>query len=141
MLKQTERQLNNNCKALEARVAAYMEVLPMCKQVVGLGIGLPELLALHTAVLNKADTDNLPRQAAAYCVMEDIEDYNKLIGMKKQLNDVATQIFMMNQFLGRQKNAITALFKLQTRGMTEDQILSACRLLENGNGMTHTTTQ
>lgn len=54
----------------------YKEVLPMCEQVMRLGIGFPGLLALDTAVVNKAARDKLPREAAAYRVMEDIENYN-----------------------------------------------------------------
>jgi hypothetical protein len=61
--------------------------------------------------------------------------------MKKQLSTLAMQIFTMDQFLGRKNNAVMALFKLQAYGITEDQILNACRFLENRRGMTHTTTQ
>ncbi len=122
-LRQTERRLKNNCNIFESRMARCQEVLPMSEQIVRLGIGIPELLALNTAVLKKADTENLPKGTAAYRVMEDIEDYNKLGGMKKRMNDVAMQIFTMNQISARQNNAILALFKLQSLGVTEDQIL------------------
>jgi hypothetical protein len=54
----------------------------MCEQFMHLRIGFPELLAFHTAVVYKADRDNLPRKFAAYRFMEDIEDYNKSGGMK-----------------------------------------------------------
>jgi DNA repair exonuclease SbcCD ATPase subunit len=38
-LKQTERILNKNCTTLESRAARFREVLPMCEQVMRLGIG------------------------------------------------------------------------------------------------------
>jgi hypothetical protein len=95
-----------------------------------LGIDFPELLALHTAIVNKAEMHNLSRDRAAYYVIEDIRDYDKLGGMKKKLNDISMQIFMMNQYLGRQKCALNALMKLQFYGITENQILSLCKTIE-----------
>jgi hypothetical protein len=42
----------------------------MCKQIVGLRIGMGELLAFHTAACEKAEMHNLSRESAAYGVME-----------------------------------------------------------------------
>ena len=112
------------------------EVLPLCEQIVRLRIGMSELLAFHTAVSEKAEMYNLSMESAAYRVIEDIQYYNKLGGMKKELSDVAIKVFVMNQFSARQNNAIMTLFKLQSRGVTEDQILSVCRFFEEyGSGM------
>src|SRR5207244_4791288 len=88
-VRQTEKRLRANRQIFESRMARCQEVLPMSEQIVRLGIGVPELLALHTAVLKKADTDNLSRDRAAYRVIEEIRDYNNLGGMKKQLSDVS----------------------------------------------------
>ena len=88
-IRQTEKRLRANRQIFESRMARCQEVLPMSEQIVRLGIGVPELLALHTAVLKKADTDNLSRDRAAYRVIEEIRDYNNLGGMKKQLSDVS----------------------------------------------------
>jgi hypothetical protein len=63
-------------------------------------------------------------------MIEDIRDYDKLGGMKKQQSDVAMQIYALNQFSRRQNNAIMALFKLQSRGVTEVQILSMYRFFD-----------
>jgi hypothetical protein len=60
-------------------------------------------------------------------VIEDIQYYNKLGGMKKELSDLATKVFVMNQLSARQNNTIMALIKLQSQGVTEDQILSLSR--------------
>jgi hypothetical protein len=121
--RETEQHLNNNCKALEARAAQCRYVLPMCEQIMRIGIGLPELLAFHTAVVNKAERDNLSREAAAYRVMEEIEDYNKSGGMKKQLSALAMQIFTMDQFLGRRNKAFTSLLNMQGYGIGDDEIV------------------
>ena len=110
-LKQRERRLNDNFKAFEYRASQYREVLPICEQIVRLRIGMEELLTFHTAVCEKAEMRNLSRESAAYCVIEDIRDYNKLTGMKKQLNDISMQIFMMNQISAHRNKAVTSLLK------------------------------
>ena len=90
------------------------------------------MLAFHTAVSEKAEMHNMSMESAAYRVIEDIRDYNKLSGIKKQFYDVSTKVFVMNQFSARQNNAVMALIKLQSQGVTEDRQ----RLLEEyGHGM------
>jgi hypothetical protein len=68
-------------------------------------------------------------------VIEDIQYYNKLGGMKKELSDLATKVFVMNQFSGRQNNAVMALIKLQSSGVMEDQILYLIKHLERNNSL------
>jgi hypothetical protein len=82
-LRQTEKGLKNNCKIFEERIARCREVLPLSEQFVRLGIGIGELLAFHTAVSEKAEMYNLSMESAAYRVIEDIQHYNRLGGMKK----------------------------------------------------------
>jgi hypothetical protein len=122
-LRQTEKGLKDNCKMLEERVARCQGVLPLAEQISRLRIGIDELLAFHTAVSETAEMNNLSMESAAYHVIEDIQYYNKLGGIKKQLSEASTKVFMMNQFLGRQNNAVMALFKLQSHEVTENQIL------------------
>jgi hypothetical protein len=63
--------------------------------------------------------------------MEDIDDYNKLGDMEKQLYDVAMQIQMMDQFSARQNEAIMSLLKLRNYyGVTEDEILNLYKFFE-----------
>ena len=52
---------------------------------------------------------NLPMDAAAYRVIEDIQDYNRLAGMKKELNNTSMQ--------------------LQALGITYDEILNVYEFL------------
>jgi hypothetical protein len=126
-LRQTEKGFKNNCKILEKRIARSQEVLPLSEQIVRLPIGIGELLAFHTAVSEKAEMHNLSIESAAYRVIEDIQYYNKLGGLKKELSDVSTKVLVMNQLSTRQNNAMMALIKLQSHGVTEDQILSLSR--------------
>src|SRR5437660_8818614 len=76
-----EKALQDNSKRLEERMARCQSVLPLCEQIVRLRIGMGELLAFHTAVSEKAETYNLSIESAAYRVIEDIRDYDKLGGM------------------------------------------------------------
>jgi hypothetical protein len=115
--------LQNDCKMLEERMARCQSVFSLCEQIVRLRIGMGELFAFHTAVSEKAELHNLS-ESAAYRVIEDIQDYDKLGGMKKQQSDVALQIYAMNQLSASQNNAIMALMRLQTYGITDDEILN-----------------
>jgi hypothetical protein len=129
-LKRREKALQCNCKLLEERMARCQGVLPLCEQIVRLRIGISELLAFHTAVSEKAEMYNLSIGGAAYRVIEDIRDYDKLGGMNKQQSDVAMQIYALNQFSARQNKAIMALFKLQSLGVKDDQTLNMYRFFE-----------
>jgi len=65
--RQTERRLKKNCKIWDSRAAQYKEVLPMCERVVSMGIRIPLLLALETAVIKKIEVDALdPRHIEYY---------------------------------------------------------------------------
>ena len=125
-----ERRLKKNCKIWESRAAQYKEVLPMCERVVSLGIRIPLLLALETAVMKAVELDRVSAGSAPYRVLQEIEDYNKLGGIKKQLFDATLQLSMMKEILGRQNEAVVSLAKLQFYGVTDDQILNLCRGLE-----------
>jgi hypothetical protein len=135
-LRQTEKGLKNNCKIFEERIARCREVLPLCEQIVRLRIGIGELLAFHTAVCECAEMHNLSMESAAYRVIEDIQYYNKLGGIKKQLSDVSTKVFAMNQFSARQNNAVMTLIKLQGQGVTENQILDLSKYWEKSAATT-----
>jgi hypothetical protein len=65
--------------------------------------------------------------------MEDIDGYNKLGEMKKQLYNIAMQIHMMNQISARQNNAVMEVLKLQSVGATEDQIVHLHKYLETNS--------
>ena len=56
--------------------------------------------------IKRIEEDDIPAGAAPYRIMEDIENYNKLGGMKKQLYDIIMQINVMREIL---------LFRLKKR--------------------------
>jgi hypothetical protein len=86
-----------------------------------LRIGFSELVAFHPAVMKRADFENISTESAAYRVMEEIESYSKLGGMKEQLVKVGNQLFITNEILGRRK----------AYGVTDDEILNFHELLNS----------
>lgn len=68
--------------------------------------------------------------SASYGVISDVDNYNKSGRMKKQLTDTGMQILMMNQVSAHKNNSIMTLARLQFQGVTENQILNACKLIE-----------
>ena len=114
----------NQLRAIESRMAQYREILPLCQQIASFGIGFPELLAFHSAVTKKADTENIQIHEAAFRLLQDIEDYNRLGDMKKHLYDTGMQIQMMNEIMARQNNAIVSLIRLQEYGITDNEIIN-----------------
>ena len=111
-------------RALELRMAKYREILPLCQQIASFEIGFPEFLAFYSAVTKRADTENIQIHEAAFRLLQDIEDYNKLGDMKKHLYDTGMQIQMMNQIRARQNNTIMSLIRLQGYGLTDNEIIN-----------------
>ncbi|MDQ6865002.1 MAG: hypothetical protein M3044_14400 [Thermoproteota archaeon] len=138
-LRQTEKGLKNNCKMLEKRAVGYQHILPLAEQFVFSGIGIDPLIAFNILVTETAETYNIPISTAAFRVIKEIEDYRKIIGLKKELSRLAVQIYIMNEILGRKNNAVMALIKLESHGVTEDQILYLSKYLDK-NGSAPTTT-
>jgi hypothetical protein len=92
--------------------------------------GIPLLLALETAVIKKIEIDGIPAGDVPYRILEEIDDYKRLGGVKKQLYDTIMQLSTASQIIARQERVINTPTKLQMSGMTEGQILNACRFLE-----------
>ena len=121
---------------LEKRAAKYQHILPISEQFVSFGIGIDPLIAFNILVTETAETCNIPISAAAFRVIKEIEDYRKIIGLKKEISRLSWQIYTMNEILGRKNKAVMALLNLQSRGVTEDQILNVCKFFEEyGRGM------
>ena len=100
---------------LDERMARCRSVLPLCEQIIRLQF------------VEKAHMHNLPMDATAHCVVEDIQDYNHLGGMWQ--SDVIMQIYAPNQFSALQNKAIMALLRLHAFGITDDEILNVYQFL------------
>ena len=67
--------------------------------------------------------------AAAYRVIEDTENYNRVGGLKKEISRLATEIYAMNEICAPRNKAITSLLKLQNYGITDIEILNVYEYL------------
>jgi hypothetical protein len=102
-LRQQEKQLKNSCNILELRASKYKEIIPLCEQLLPLGIGFAELCAVHAAIVKKVDTEKISYSRAAFALMDGIDTANKLFDAKKQLNDTWMQVQVLNLFFGAPK--------------------------------------
>jgi hypothetical protein len=107
-LRQTEKGLKNNCKIFEERLCGYRQVLPLLQRILSMCIDIDKLLVFSVAVDEKAEIYNISISAAAYRVIEDVENYNRLGGLKKEISRLATEIYTMNQICAPRNKAIAA---------------------------------
>ena len=135
------RELDEERRAFEARLATVKDVLPLAEQIMRFNIGIGELLAFHSAVYEKVDMERIPPDTAAYKVVEEIRDYSQLGGLKKQQNRLQQQIFMFNAFMANRQAALMSLIRLQSMGISEDQILNMDQSVQQYNGQYSTLTQ
>ena len=60
----------------------------------------------------------------AYRVVEEIENYNRIGGLKNEISRLAAQRYAMNEKSAPRNRAITSLLKLQNYGITDVEILN-----------------
>jgi len=113
LLKRREKALKDNCEIHEKRMSGDRQVVPLLHRIQSMGIGIDKLLPFSLAVNEKSRTCNLPISAAASRITEDIEKYNRIGGMNKEITRLAVQIFGMNEICAPRNKAITSLLKLQ----------------------------
>ena len=82
---------------LAKRVDRHKDTLPLAERIVAMRINTAGLLALEAAVNDMAEQYNIPTFTAAFRVFNDIEDYNKLGGLKKQLDRLCTQVYTVKE--------------------------------------------
>jgi len=140
-LKQREKALKDNCAMLEKRMSGDRQVIPLLQRIRSMGIGIDKLLPFSLAVNEKARTCNLPISAAAYRVIEDIENYNRIGGMNKEITRLAVQIFGMNEICAPRNKAITSLLKLQSYGISDQEVLNVYEYLNRTRSESAATIQ
>ena len=93
------------------------------------------IISLDSCTLKKKEWKR--RQAlyttyvAALRLFNDIREYDKIGGLKKELSRLCQQIFVVNGVWANQNKAMVAMINLQSRGITEDKILQLNSFLEN----------
>ena len=83
---------------------------------------------------------NLPIYTAAFRVVNDIRDYNKLGGLKKQLATLSAQVYVVKEVCSHQNQAMVALVKLKSYGITEEDVLNLNNFLFERNMMNNKIT-
>jgi hypothetical protein len=129
-LRKERMELDEERQTFEARLATVKDVLPLAEQITQLNIGVGELLAFHCAVYEKADTEKIPLDTAAYKIVEDIRDYSQLGGLKKEQYRMQQQIFMSQMFIGSREATLESLAKLQSLGVRDEVIQNMAKLID-----------
>jgi hypothetical protein len=78
---------------------------------------------------------NLSMEGAACRVIEDIQCYIKLGGLKKELYNTSMRVFIISQFSAGQNKAIILLIKSHSHRVKEDQILHLHKYVERNNSL------
>jgi hypothetical protein len=89
------------------------------------------LISFKAAVNEAAEQYGFPASTAAFHVLNNIRDYNRIGGLKKELNKLLTHLFAVKEVCFRQNKSMMAMLNLQSRGITEDKILQLNNFLEN----------
>jgi hypothetical protein len=100
-----------------------------------MNIDISKLLIFDTAVNEIAKEYSLSPSVAALRLFNDIRDYKKIGGLKKELEKLLTQVFAVKQLCFSQNKSMMTMLNLQSRGITEEQIISLNNFLGN-NGYT-----
>ena len=58
-LERKEWRLKNYCKIWESHAAEYQKIVPMCKRVVSMGMGIEISVTLETAVIKKIEEEGV----------------------------------------------------------------------------------
>jgi uncharacterized protein (UPF0335 family) len=129
-IEKKEERLRNNCEILSKQLTKYKEIIPLAELVHSMNISGHELISFKVAVNEAAEQYGFPRSTAAFYVLNKIKDYNKIGGLKKELNKLTTKVVSVNEICFHQNKSMMAMFNLQSRGITEEQIISLNNFLE-----------
>jgi hypothetical protein len=117
-LQNKEDRLKHHCKVLSDQVKECNKILPLAQKIRAMNINISELLAFDTAVNQIARQYNLPISVAALRLFNNIRDYNKIGGLKKERDKLLTQVFAVKEWFFRQNKSMMAMLNLQSRGIT-----------------------
>jgi hypothetical protein len=129
-LENKKNRLKNSCEMLSKKEAKYKEIIPLAELIWDLHIRKNELISFKVALNETAETYGITHSAAALDVINLIIDHNKKGQLKRDLSEMSFQKYAIGQFCLRKSQVITSLVKLQSRGITEDQILHVSNFLK-----------
>src|SRR5919202_4134795 len=123
-LQNKEDKLKHHCEILSEQVKKCNNVLPLAQKIRAMNIDIQQLLVFDATVKQLAKQYNLPPSVAAFRLFNDIKDYNKIGGLKKELSRLCQQIIVVNGICANQNKAMISMLNLQSQGITEEQIIS-----------------
>ena len=77
-------------------------------------IGRNELISFKAAVNEAAQQYGFPASTAAFHVLNNIRDYNKIGGLKKELNKLTAEVVSVNEICFRQNKSMMAMLDLKS---------------------------
>jgi hypothetical protein len=82
-----------------------------------MNIDIKQLLVFDNIVNQLAKQYSLPTYVAAFRLFNEIRDYDKIGGLKKEVSRLSQQVFVVNGVWANQKKAMMAMINLQSRGI------------------------
>jgi hypothetical protein len=64
-------------------------------------------------------------------LFNEIREYDKIGGLKKEVSRLSQQVFLVNGVWANQNKAMMAMLNMQSRGITENRLLQLNSFLEN----------
>jgi GTP1/Obg family GTP-binding protein len=129
-LENKEDKLKTNCEMLSKKEARYKDILPFTEELVSLGVGIQELIGLDVGIKEAAKMYNSSFFNSTVRLIDDIKTYNKINGLRRELNRLSLQKYALNQSCSHQSQSLIALAKLKNHGITEERILELNIFLE-----------
>ena len=112
-LENKENKLKTSCEILAKKQARYKDVAPLTEDIAALGIGIDDLIALKIGINQAVKLYNLPPMTAILRLIDDIKKYNKIDGLKKELQKLSLQKYALIQACSSQSQAL--LWKMQSQ--------------------------
>jgi len=122
-LEKRKKGLEKNCTVLSKWVTKYTDIIPFTEELVSLRVGIPELIGLDVGIKEAAKMYNSSFFDSTVRLIDDIKKYNKIDGLKKELSALYMQKYTLDQVCSSQNKSMRALINLQSRGITEDQLI------------------
>jgi hypothetical protein len=104
-LENKEVKLKSSVDVLSKREARYKDVIPFTEEIVAFGIGIQELIGLEVAIKEAAKVYNL-FFASTVRLIDDIKTYNKINGVKRELDRLSLQKYALDQACSRRSQSL-----------------------------------
>jgi hypothetical protein len=112
-LEKRKNRAKKNYEMYSKLLRKCKDVLPLTEEIAELQIGVDELIALKTGINQAVKLYKLPPLAATLRLIEDINKYEKLGGLERELQRLSLQKFAIAESYARQSVALT---KMQNQG-------------------------